>query len=52
MPRMVKCQKLGGEHPGLPYKPFADALGQRIFESISAEAWQQWVEFSKKLVNE
>lgn len=49
---MVKCQKLGGEHPGLPYKPFADALGQRIFESISAEAWQQWVEFSKKLVNE
>ena len=31
---------------------FADALGQRIFESISAEAWSQWIEHSKKLVNE
>ncbi|MBK7071940.1 MAG: oxidative damage protection protein [Myxococcales bacterium] len=52
MPRMVRCQKLGGERPGLPYKPFADALGQRIFESVSAEAWSQWIEHSKKLVNE
>ena len=52
MPRMVKCAKLGGEHAGLPYKPFADALGQRIFEQISQEAWQQWIEHSKKIVNE
>jgi Fe-S cluster biosynthesis and repair protein YggX len=52
MARMVKCSKLGGERPGLPYKPFADALGQRIFEGISQEAWQQWIEHSKKLVNE
>ena len=46
------CAKLGTELPALPYKPFADALGQRIFESISAEAWSQWIEHSKKLVNE
>ena len=52
MARTVRCLKLGGKHPGLPYKPFADALGQRIFESISAEAWSQWIEHSKKLVNE
>ncbi|MEZ4401850.1 MAG: oxidative damage protection protein [Kofleriaceae bacterium] len=52
MPRMVKCSKLGAELPGLAYKPFADALGQRIFESISADAWAQWIEHSKKLVNE
>jgi Fe-S cluster biosynthesis and repair protein YggX len=52
MSRMVKCAKLGAELPGVPYKPFQDQLGQRIYDNISAEAWQQWVEHSKKLVNE
>jgi Fe-S cluster biosynthesis and repair protein YggX len=52
MSRMVKCAKLGGTHPGLPYKPFTDALGQRIYDTISQEAWSQWIEHSKKLVNE
>src|SRR5688572_19407269 len=52
MPRMVRCAKLQQELPGLPYKPFADALGQRIFENISQEAWQQWIEHSKRIVNE
>ena len=52
MSRTVNCAKLGGQRPGLPYKPFADALGQRIFESVSQEAWKQWIEHSKKLVNE
>jgi Fe-S cluster biosynthesis and repair protein YggX len=52
VPRTVKCAKLGAELPGVPYKPFQDQLGQRIYDSISAEAWAQWVEHSKKLVNE
>ncbi|MBA2544634.1 MAG: oxidative damage protection protein [Deltaproteobacteria bacterium] len=52
MTRMVNCVKLGGSHEGLPYKPFNDALGQRIYENISAEAWKLWIEHSKKIVNE
>ena len=52
MARTVQCAKLGRELPGLPYKPFTDALGQRIFDTISMEAWGQWIEHSKKLVNE
>lgn len=52
MSRMVKCAKLGATLPGIPYKPFQDELGQRIYDNISAEAWSQWVEHSKKLVNE
>ncbi len=52
MARMVQCVKLGGTHPGLAYKPFADALGVRIYESISQDAWGQWIEHSKKIVNE
>jgi len=31
---------------------FNDALGQRIYDTISAEAWAQWIEHSKKIVNE
>ena len=52
MPRMVMCAKLGRELPAMPFKPFTDALGQRIYESISMEAWQQWIEHSKRIVNE
>ena len=49
---MVKCAKLGVELPALPYKPFNDALGQRIYDNISAKAWQEWIEHSKRIVNE
>src|SRR5205085_9849386 len=52
MTRMVKCAKLGETLPGLPYKPFNDALGQRIYDGVSAQAWSLWIEHSKKIVNE
>ncbi len=52
MPRMVKCAKLGQELPAMPYKPFNNELGQRIYDSISLEAWKGWLEFSKMIVNE
>jgi len=49
---MVTCAKLGATLPGLPYKPFNDELGQRIYDNISAQAWGEWVEHSKRIVNE
>jgi len=52
MPRMVKCVKLGQELPGMSYKPFNNDLGQRIYDSVSQQAWMLWIEFSKKIVNE
>jgi Fe-S cluster biosynthesis and repair protein YggX len=52
MARLVKCVKLQRELPGVPYKPFADELGQRIFDNVSAEAWKMWLEHSKMIVNE
>jgi Fe-S cluster biosynthesis and repair protein YggX len=51
-PRTVTCAKLHETLPALPYKPFNDALGQRIYDQISAKAWQEWIEHSKRLVNE
>lgn len=42
MARMVNCVKLGRELPSLEKPPFPGALGQRIYDNVSAEAWQQW----------
>jgi Fe-S cluster biosynthesis and repair protein YggX len=52
MARMVKCVKLGKELPGMVYKPFTNELGQRIYDGVSQDAWRQWIEFSKMIVNE
>jgi Fe-S cluster biosynthesis and repair protein YggX len=52
MPRMVKCAKLGQELPGIPYKPFNNELGQKIYDNVSMDAWRQWIEVSKMIVNE
>jgi Fe-S cluster biosynthesis and repair protein YggX len=52
MQRTVKCAKLGQELPAIAYKPFDNALGQRIYDSISQQAWMLWIEHSKRIVNE
>ncbi len=50
--RMVKCVKLGRELPGLDSPPWPGPLGQRIYEQVSAEAWAQWEERMKMILNE
>lgn len=49
---MVQCIKLGREAEGLEKPPLKGELGQRVFESVSKEAWRQWLEHSKMLINE
>ena len=41
-PRMVQCVKLGRLAPGLERPPFPGELGLRIFEHVSAEAYDLW----------
>lgn len=48
----VFCQKLQKEAPGLDFPPYPGELGQRIVESISAEAWQLWLDRQTMLINE
>ena len=42
--RMVNCVKLKEELPGLPFKPLKSDLGQLIFERVSMQAWQMWLQ--------
>ncbi len=41
-PRIVYCVKLGRELPGLDRPPMPGALGQRIYEQISKQAYDMW----------
>src|SRR3982751_5828509 len=51
--RKVYCVKLQKELPGLSEPPFDNhPLGQRIYENVSKEAWAQWVERMKMIMNE
>jgi Fe-S cluster biosynthesis and repair protein YggX len=52
MSRTVHCVKLGKEAEGLSYLPYPGELGQRIYDSISKEAWDMWVKQQTMLINE
>ena len=52
MARMVKCVKLGREAEGLDRPTYPGALGKRIFENVSKEAWAAWIRHQTMLVNE
>jgi len=49
---MVKCVKLGREAEGLDRPTYPGALGKRIFENVSKEAWAAWIRHQTMLVNE
>jgi Fe-S cluster biosynthesis and repair protein YggX len=51
MARMVQCVKLGRELPGLERKPYPGELGDRIYETISEQAWDMWIEQATILIN-
>ncbi len=50
--RMVNCVKFGKELPGLDEAPWPGDLGQKIFESVSMDAWGLWKEHMKMVLNE
>ncbi len=51
--RTVFCAKLQKELPALDENPFENhPLGQKIYDSISKDAWRMWVEHMKMLMNE
>jgi len=52
MTRNVQCAYLGREAEGLSRKPLPGDLGERIYDQISAEAWQKWLAHQTMLINE
>ena len=52
MARIVHCAKLNEELEGLDFVPFPNELGQRIYDNISKQAWQMWMNHSVMVINE
>ena len=52
MTRKVKCARLGIEAEGLEAPPFPGPEGQRIYENISRQAWEEWLQVQTMLINE
>jgi Fe-S cluster biosynthesis and repair protein YggX len=49
--RIVHCRLLKKDLPGLERPPFRNELGQRIFDEVSKDGWQQWLKDSVKFIN-
>jgi Fe-S cluster biosynthesis and repair protein YggX len=52
MARMVHCKRYGKELPGLVVPPYPGAKGQKIYESVSQQAWGEWQAQQTMLINE
>jgi len=52
MSRTVECVILKTEAEGLDYAPYPGELGERIYNNVSKEAWQQWLAHQTMLINE
>ena len=52
MSRMVICRKYKQEMEGLAVPPLPGAKGQDLFEHVSKQAWQEWLQHQTMLINE
>jgi len=49
---MIYCQKLNKEAIGFDQAPYPGTLGQKVYDHISREAWQLWLNHQTMLINE
>lgn len=52
MSRIIHCQKLNQDLEGLDFQPYPGELGKKIFEHISKQAWNEWLQHQTTLINE
>lgn len=52
MTRTVFCVKLNKEAEGLERNPWPGEIGTRVYENVSKQAWQQWLQHQTMLINE
>ncbi|MDR3443467.1 MAG: oxidative damage protection protein [Legionella sp.] len=52
MSRIIHCCKLNQDAEGMQKAPFPGALGERIYNEVSKEAWNMWLTHQTMLINE
>lgn len=52
MSKQVFCNKLNQTLDALDSPPFPGPLGEKIYDRISKQAWQAWLQHQTMLINE
>ena len=52
MARIVFCKKYKKDLEGMDTLPYPGDKGQDIFDNVSKQAWEEWLEHQKMLINE
>ncbi len=52
MSQTVSCVRYGPDQPGLERQPYPGPLGERIYNSVSRQAWSEWLAHQTMLINE
>lgn len=52
MAHKVHCIKLNKEAEGMDFPPYPGELGKELYNSVSKEAWQLWINQQTMLINE
>lgn len=52
MTRTVFCRKYQQDLPGLDKPPYPGPKGQEIFDTVSRQAWEEWLQQQTMIINE
>lgn len=52
MSRTVFCRKYQKDMDGLEKPPYPGPKGQDLFDNVSKQAWQEWLQHQTMLINE
>lgn len=50
--RLIQCVVLNREAEGLNAPPYPGELGMRIYEQVSQEGWESWLQRLQAIINE
>lgn len=47
----VQCVRCGQARDQMAFRPFQNDLGLRLFQSICAVCWGEWLKYQQQLIN-
>jgi Fe-S cluster biosynthesis and repair protein YggX len=47
----IKCTRCGQERDQMPFRPFQNELGLRVYEQICNVCWSEWLKTQQQLIN-
>ena len=47
----VSCTRCGNARDQMPFRPFQNDIGLRVFEQICNVCWAEWIKTQQQLIN-